>query len=67
MEDIPNGVSGVNVQKLAVEELVVVPEPAPTHRRKTKEKRVLNRIWVPLRKLERATHRTVVSITEHFN
>ena len=62
MEDIPSGLSGVNVQQLVVGEVVLIQEPAPTRHRKIKEKRALNRIWVLIWNLKNVTPKTVVSI-----
>lgn len=62
MEDTPNGVSGASVQQLVAGGCVITPEPAPTHHRKTMEKRVLNRIWVRPRNLKSATPSPAVSM-----
>ena len=63
MEDIPSGLSGVNAQQLVVGEVVLIQEPAPTRHRKTKEKLVLNRIWVLIWNPKNVTPETVVSMT----
>lgn len=62
MEDIPSGLSGVNVQQLVVGEVVLIQEPAPTRHQKIKEKPALNRIWVLIWNLKNVTPETVVSI-----